>query len=637
MNKYKIILFLLFSFICTQALNFDEIPIQEEGRIKPLDSFARNQLLALYGKSELTITKKITKLDSNQNQTSYDTTYKESAVQWLFRVLNQDPDVFNELIFKIENPDVATMLNINIHKKSIYSFNSINEGLLANQSLLFQIQNTENDNRTLIEKQLWDLWVKRSIFLDLSNSAISLLPMIKIEHPEIAEAFKIEIGQFISYSYYVRNKEAIHNNLTILSTQPSFSKNDRLLFELNEIIETLNLIEHTQSSFLNNDLLKLLPNNKSEVWISPNLLIFQINNTQNSLNPIQIQMLSELEFYFNPNNLEKDKNLNLYNDELVEKIENKTNINANLLIREVNYNKSNLLFWSLIFYIITLVALTIISMTNIKKNIYRLIPLILIVIGFLYHLSGVIIRMTILKRPPVSTLYESIIFVGLIAVLFSIILELIKRDHMSLFIGTIAGIILHYLSFGYAADGDTFGVLVAVLNSNFWLSTHVTTITTGYGATLIAGLIGHFYLIKANWNPNNKKQLKIIYNNMLVMTFIALFFTMFGTILGGIWGDQSWGRFWGWDPKENGALLIVMWLLMMIHLRLSGWVKAPGYALGLVLANITVALAWFGVNLLNVGLHSYGFTEGAFFNLFAFIIFEIIFGLTMYGILKLRS
>ena len=208
MNKYKIILFLLFSFICTQALNFDEIPIQEEGRIKPLDSFARNQLLALYGKSELTITKKITKLDSNQNQTSYDTTYKESAVQWLFRVLNQDPDVFNELIFKIENPDVATMLNINIHKKSIYSFNSINEGLLANQSLLFQIQNTENDNRTLIEKQLWDLWVKRSIFLDLSNSAISLLPMIKIEHPEIAEAFKIEIGQFISYSYYVRNKEA---------------------------------------------------------------------------------------------------------------------------------------------------------------------------------------------------------------------------------------------------------------------------------------------------------------------------------------------------------------------------------------------------------------------------------------------
>ena len=210
---------------------------------------------------------------------------------------------------------------------------------------------------------------------------------------------------------------------------------------------------------------------------------------------------------------------------------------------------------------------------------------------------------------------------------------------MYLFIGSIVGIILHYISFGYAADGDTFGVLIAVLNSNFWLSTHVTTITIGYGTTLIAGLVGHLYLIKANWNPYNTKELKIIYNNMVALTFIALFFTMFGTILGGIWGDQSWGRFWGWDPKENGALLIVMWLLMMVHLRLSGMVKGAGYALGLVLVNITVALAWFGVNLLSVGLHTYGFTDGAAINLFAFILFEFLFGIILYSRLywKLRT
>ena len=109
---------------------------------------------------------------------------------------------------------------------------------------------------------------------------------------------------------------------------------------------------------------------------------------------------------------------------------------------------------------------------------------------------------------------------------------------------------------------------------------------------------------------------------------------MFGTILGGIWGDQSWGRFWGWDPKENGALLIVMWLLMMLHLKLSGWVKGAGYAFGLVLANITVALAWFGVNLLSVGLHNYGFTEGAAFNLLIFIIFELLFGFSLLAKIK---
>ena len=234
-------------------------------------------------------------------------------------------------------------------------------------------------------------------------------------------------------------------------------------------------------------------------------------------------------------------------------------------------------------------------------------------------------------------MYESIIFVGLITVFFSIILEIIKKDHLSLFIGSIGGIILHYISFGYAADGDTLGVLVAVLNSNFWLATHVTTITTGYGATVICSLIGHLYLIKAVFKPNDKAQLKTIYNNMLAMTFIALFFTMFGTILGGIWGDQSWGRFWGWDPKENGALLIVMWLLMMLHLKISGWVKGEGYALGLVLVNITVALAWFGVNLLSVGLHNYGFTEGAAFNLLIFIIFELLFGLIFYIKIKFNQ
>ena len=96
---------------------------------------------------------------------------------------------------------------------------------------------------------------------------------------------------------------------------------------------------------------------------------------------------------------------------------------------------------------------------------------------------------------------------------------------MSLLIGSLSGIVLHYLSFGYAADGDTFGVLVAVLNSNFWLATHVTTITTGYGTTIIASLVGHLYLLKSAWNSDNKKELQSIFNIMLATTFIALFFT----------------------------------------------------------------------------------------------------------------
>jgi len=121
------------------------------------------------------------------------------------------------------------------------------------------------------------------------------------------------------------------------------------------------------------------------------------------------------------------------------------------------------------------------------------------------------------------------------------------------------------------------------------------------------------------------------------MTLIALFFTLFGTILGGIWADQSWGRFWGWDPKENGALLIVMWQLMMIHMRLTAMVKPHGFALGMILNNIIVIIAWFGVNLLNIGLHSYGFAEGIALNLIIFISAELILGFGTYFWAKSRQ
>ena len=189
--------------------------------------------------------------------------------------------------------------------------------------------------------------------------------------------------------------------------------------------------------------------------------------------------------------------------------------------------------------------------------------------------------------------------------------------------GTICGIVLHYVGFGYANDGDTLGMLVAVLNSNFWLATHVTTITTGYGTSLFAGLLGHVYLLQVIRNPSNTKYLKTINSNMFGATIFALFFTLFGTILGGIWADQSWGRFWGWDPKENGALLIALWLIWALHSRASGHFTHTAYVMALATLSVVVMLSWFGVNLLNIGLHSYGFVSGIAYALLGFIIFEV--------------
>ena len=290
-------------------------------------------------------------------------------------------------------------------------------------------------------------------------------------------------------------------------------------------------------------------------------------------------------------------------------------------------NRVNLFYISLGLYLLSFIFLSISWM--IKPILLNRVAYLLLISGTVIHGYGIFLRMQIMERPPVTTLYESVIFVSLIIMTLAVLLEYFRKDGLGIFVGSVSGSVLHYVGFSYAADGDTLGMLVAVLNSNFWLATHVTTITIGYGASLMAGCVGHLYLIQEIRGVNSAS-LKSIFNNLFGITLLALFFTLFGTILGGIWADQSWGRFWGWDPKENGALLIVLWQLMMIHMRLSGLAKPKEFALGMALNNIIVALAWFGVNLLQVGLHSYGFDDGVARNLFMFIGFEIIFCLGTY-------
>src|SRR5262249_51640141 len=150
--------------------------------------------------------------------------------------------------------------------------------------------------------------------------------------------------------------------------------------------------------------------------------------------------------------------------------------------------------------------------------------------------------------------------------------------------------------------------LQAVLDTNLWLATHVTTVTFGYGATLVAGFLAIVYVVCGLMTPLLQKEqanslAKMIYGVVCFATLLS--FT--GTVLGGIWADQSWGRFWGWDPKENGALLIVIWNALILHARWAGIIKQRGMALLAIAGNIVTAWSWFGTNLLGVGLHAYGF------------------------------
>jgi hypothetical protein len=94
-------------------------------------------------------------------------------------------------------------------------------------------------------------------------------------------------------------------------------------------------------------------------------------------------------------------------------------------------------------------------------------------------------------------------------------------------------------------------------------------------------------------------------------------------VLGGVWADQSWGRFWGWDPKENGALLIVLWCAIILHARWGDYIGQRGLMVMAIFGNVITSFSWFGVNMLGIGLHSYGFMQKAFPWLVGFMLSQL--------------
>jgi ABC-type transport system involved in cytochrome c biogenesis permease subunit len=244
--------------------------------------------------------------------------------------------------------------------------------------------------------------------------------------------------------------------------------------------------------------------------------------------------------------------------------------------------------------------------------------------------AGIALRCVIRGRPPVSTLYETILFISAVAVVVSCAIEWINRQGVAIAVAPLLGATGMFLANKYefkesVTAGDTMPSLVAVLDTNFWLSTHVTSVTTGYSAGLLAAAIAHVWILGKvfGYRKGDDKFYKTVARMTYGVLCFGLLFSTVGTILGGIWANYSWGRFWGWDPKENGALLICIWELIILHARLGGYVRDFGLCVLTTLGSIVVAFSWWGVNLLGVGLHSYGFTSGVRELLFGFYGLEL--------------
>jgi len=259
-----------------------------------------------------------------------------------------------------------------------------------------------------------------------------------------------------------------------------------------------------------------------------------------------------------------------------------------------------------------------------------------LVLAIILHTLGLITRIYLQGRPPVTNLYSSAIFIAWGAVLLAAAVEYFFRNGVGSLTAAVTGFLSLLVAHNLAGDGDTMKMLQAVLDTNFWLATHVVTITLGYSATFLAGFLAILFVLRGVFTASLSKQesrnlARMIYG----ITCFALLFSFVGTILGGIWADQSWGRFWGWDPKENGAILIVLANAILLHARWAGIVRERGIALLAIVGNIVTAWSWFGTNMLGVGLHSYGFMDSALFWLLMFVLSQL--ALIALGLLPLRT
>jgi ABC-type transport system involved in cytochrome c biogenesis permease subunit len=579
--------------------DFSLLPILEDGRIKPLDSFARSTLKKYLGKDHLE---------------------SMSAIQWLALSLFEPAEAATLEVFKIKDPTLRHQFGLTEKPKPIYSLAELASGLKA----------TYPQTKLLLEKDSALLTHQEKLFLDLHEDAYEytqimrsfslLLPLnVSLSAPLLKKLGKSETD---SISYLDIKK--IEQDLQLSAKKVLDKKGMDLSRYTDQESASVLLafqIKTLTDAAKGNAILRVVPSrwsSETDQWHAPWDII---ENGHGSPETAKIfGQWQKIALAWQHSN-EQDWKLAIR--ELQQTIkEQEPSASDWRFPLEGTYNILQPFEASLFLY--GGAFLLCIGFFLSGSRIFYKGTILFLGLGGALHLLGIAARILILMRPPVSTLYESLIFVSLVCVALGVTIERRTQQGAGLLTASIAALFLGLMAQSLSGPSDTMQVLTAVLNTQFWLATHVLCITFGYGWCVIAGVMAHFILIGTALNrlvgESLQRLIKILGNTAL----LALLFTSVGTILGGIWADQSWGRFWGWDPKENGALLIVLWLVWLIHGKLAGQIPLLYWLAGLAYLNVVVALAWIGVNLLGVGLHSYGFTDGLFWGLGLFSLFETI-------------
>ena len=592
--KLKAVIFFLCALLFAASLhaaetpdfnfsNFRMIPVLHEGRIKPLDTYARIKLREFAGKEAI---------DGLEPE------------YWLAETFFDPATAATRRIFAIHDADLKSRLHLK-ESQTLFSLADLQAPLQKTMAESLGLLQTPQENLTAEQKDL--LHLNENVLDDeqLLRTFSLILPLNAPIPNAYQSRLHLNADDPIAYLRLYKSEPAIMKDVADLvkrkGENPDHYTSDEkslamLAFSLRQI----------RAGGDNNDDFKIIPATWSKNpndWISPWALTINGEGGPDSANVIK--NWQSLATAFRAGDAQA---WNAAAQAAYKETPQRKGFSLNSFRLEILYNQIKPFTAALILYGLSLIFACI-TIFQPKRRLHKNAAPFMLTAGVIFHIFGVISRVIILSRPPVGTLYEAILFVSALCATTALGFFWRKKNIIDLIPGLAAAFALLLIAPTTLQQGESMEMLVAVLNTNFWLATHVLCITTGYATSIMCACLAHAWLILKLKKPN-AKILTDLRRNIYLVSLAALFFTAVGTALGGIWADQSWGRFWGWDPKENGALLIVLWLIWLQHGRASGKLNQLAFTSAAAFLNVIVAIAWFGVNLLSVGLHSYGFTSG---------------------------
>ncbi len=693
---------------------FGRIPVLDHGRVKPIDTLARVSLMILSGRQEYT--------DSQKKD--------RPATQWLLDVMtasnrnsekqtNQTPiggDSRLVKAYRLDQPLVRQLLGMEDAPGELFSFQEIYDkaGREGIQRLIQEEERLHTMDRDSLQKEelaILDFATQLRVHLQFSQFETSHR-VFRIDNEEVLgllglkarEGFRYGFDEFLPRLADLE-REARRADALIRNKDRSASVYDHKVRETFRHVELyIGLARGTA------DTLHLIaPSSKSDEWKTlpaARMALQSANREDKTVLAAHTPMIAfEAMLFTYARNEPKEFNqvVQRYHKLLAEVLPVETNTAST----EASFNAFAPFYrCSILYVIIFVVAVVWWLWPDVVINRFAFW---LMVLTLCLHTWALGQRMWIQGRPPVTNLYSSAVFIGWACVVLCVFLEWKFRNGLATAVAGLTGFATLLIAHFLGGSGDTLEMMQAVLDTNFWLATHVTTITIGYSATFVAGMFGLIFLVmmlstsvmnslknggaislggavvfflatlvatmvsltlsaavlfglryratrdatisptlalttggiialssvgfaiyllvqRLSLRDGAPKQLpagsgflerltftdqsrKVLTWMMYGTVCFAMLFSFVGTVLGGIWADQSWGRFWGWDPKENGALLIVLINALILHARWGGMIRDRGMAVLTIVGNMITMWSWFGTNQLGIGLHAYGFNN----------------------------